>query len=539
KESITITPAASNTDEFYNDVDYKKTMATSVIVPIDIQMWDEDHNVYNITSSTENWVLKADVTFNRNLSETNSNVETIDLVPYVGDAKLDTLLDSNQLVFVAVTFDHATYNIPETFSQYLYRITEDVENYVIYANDLISKTSGTNDEFKTLGLKAKNAYDSLYTEMSGYSSENLTRFENYIANSIQNIKKIDASNDKLKIYYENIANSIVGETTETLDYGNYTFNKTITFTMLSGDVITKDLTYSFEKADISEELKATAKTTGVSFKVGEVVTCSYAEDVNVAVNPIDILNVEFEDAEFVYDNTQKTIEATLTLLAGDNLNYTLSYNDQVSVENVGEYEVKLSSISGSDAKFYNIPETYSKGKLTINPVKYTINVNSTELIYNKQAQAYSFTLEQNTSNYVYSETDYKTTYTGVLKSGDVYAESEAKPTEAGNYTATVQILNSNLEFANTNENTFTFEIKQKQLESFSFDTVLEYNGAEQTFLFEFEDLIEGDELNILYDVYNTEGVKTSAKNADDYTLKITSVGNSNYCFETLSKSFVI
>ncbi|MBQ8615283.1 MAG: hypothetical protein IJ415_01790, partial [Clostridia bacterium] len=117
KEPITITPTASNTDEFYNDVDYKKTMATSVIVPIDIQMWDENHNVYNITSSTDSWILKADVTFNCNLSGTNSNVETIDLVPYVGDAKLDTLLDSNQLVFVAVTFDHATYNIPETFSQ--------------------------------------------------------------------------------------------------------------------------------------------------------------------------------------------------------------------------------------------------------------------------------------------------------------------------------------------------------------------------------------------------------------------------------------
>ena len=518
-----------------------QTMLTSVTIPVDIEIWDENNNVYNTTSSTDSWVLKANVIFNRNIESKTTNIETIDLVGYVGEQELSTLLNANQLVFINVTLTHSIYNIPQTadFIKNLYRITTDVENYVTFANNLLTKTSGTNAEFKTLGLNAKNSYDTLVAEISGYSSENLTRFNEYISNKTTNIKNINASDEILKTYYQNIASTIEAETTQTLDYGNYTFEKSITFTMLSGDVITKDITYIFAKTDISSDLKATATTNGVSFNVGEIITCSYNGNVAVTVNPIAV-GIKFINNETaIYNGLAQTISAELTVLAGDetDITFKLTYNDIENAVEVGTYVVKLTELGGGNAIYYNIPEDLQTGKLVINQLKYTVNANAyEEFTYNTIAQATDYTLTQNANNYELKNVDYSISYSGNLLSGITYSSSN-KPTQAGEYTATLSLNNKNLTFVNSN--TFTFKILPVKLNSVNFDTQLEYNSAEQHFAFEFVDLLGEDKLVVEYQVLDNSGAVSKALNAGDYTLKITNIGNDNYYFENLTTKFNI
>lgn len=520
------------------------TMLTSVLIPINIEMCDSETNLYNTTTSGANWVIKAKVIYNGNLLGKTTNIEVIDLVGLVGDKQLSSLLNTNQLIFTNVKFNHEKYNIPETegFVVNLYRITKGVEDYVTHAHNLITKTSGTNQEFKTLGLNAKNSYNTLLNEISSYSAEDVTRFEDYIANNLngtKNLKNIDASNSAMEIYYKGIVSEVKASTTETINYGNYSFNKTIKFIMLSGEV-NNTIEYNFAKSDINSSLKAIAKTNGVSIKVGDVTTFTYNEDVEVTINKIDILNIALEETEYIYDNTDKTINATLTLIAGDSLNYKLSYNGADTARNVGTYEVTVSSISGDDAKFYNIPATYNKGKLTINAIKYVLNVeHEKKFTYSKQQTATTFTLTQNSNDYELQVNDYIVTYSGELLSKEKFTTTTTKPTDAGRYTATISFKNTNLEFADAEANSFNFEIEPKKLTKFACDTELEYNTTEHKFSFEFEELFNGDTLNVTYKIYNSSGEECVAKNAGDYTLTITSVGNYNYSIANLSKTIKI
>ncbi|MBR4998775.1 MAG: hypothetical protein IKY10_02730, partial [Clostridia bacterium] len=349
------------------------TMQNSLVLPISIELKPDNENVYSALTSTDDWLVKAVVTNSDNSTETITLTINLD----------EMALASNQLVFANVKFSHSKYNVAD-FSKYLYRITEDVENYVEEAKKLLNKTSGSTQDFTTLATSIKSTYDALLAEMKTFGNDSEKYFTDYIA-STSNIGEVNVSDAVMAPYYAKIA-KVDGvddsqiASVKSVNYGVYSFKKTLKITMINGDEHEKELTYSFAKNNITNELKATASTSGVEFKVGNVVTCSYNQSISISINKIDILKVEIANQTYVFDNTEKTTTATLTLLSGDSLNYSLKYtqNSQVAtVKAFGSYNVELASISGDDAKFYNIPETYIKGVIEIEAIKYKLTPKTT------------------------------------------------------------------------------------------------------------------------------------------------------------------
>jgi len=197
KNPIIVTPTASNTDTIYLDAQYQKTMATFIKVPVNITALES--NIYNTTTSNQNWVLQANIEFG------DGTEEIVYLTHNISSAELQT----NRLVFSNVVFDHTTYKIPETFSRSLYRITEDVEDYVNKSALLLNKGNGTNQEFLTLGTNVKNAYEALITLFSADSyALDLQRFNSYISNTITNIANKDVNYEVMLPYYQNIVLSV-------------------------------------------------------------------------------------------------------------------------------------------------------------------------------------------------------------------------------------------------------------------------------------------------------------------------------------------
>lgn len=509
------------------------TMVTNLVLPIDIQLKPDDENVYSTTNSDDSWEVEAVVT------KSDNTTETIILSILLDESALQT----NQLVFANVKFDHATYNVSD-FSKYLYRITADVESYVVKACELLNKTSGSTQEFSSLGADVKSKYETLLEEITTYGTENESHFKSYIS-SISNICNTNVSNDVLSAYYAKIAtidgidDSAIKAVTN-LNYGVYSFTEKIKITMLNGDESEKELTYSFAKTNISNDLKVTATTSGVSFKVGDVETCKYNESVLLTINKIDILGVAIENKNFVFDNTEKSTTATLTLLDGDSLNYTLKYTQNslpATVKNVGIYGVELASISGDDAKFYNIPTDYEKGQIEIEAIKYALTPNAiAEFEYDTNAHVRSFDLaKQNSTTFdANKENDCVVTYSNETDKLD------EKPTTVGTYTVEVAFTSSNFVFVGTNS--YTFKILPKQITSVNFDSNLTYNAKQHSFEFSFDDVYDTDKesLNVSHAIRDSVlGKDVLPINAGSYELEITSVDNANYYVKDLIVDFTI
>lgn len=540
--NITITPSASNTDNFYTDAQtlelYKRTMATGVLVPVTIEMCSD--NVYNALNSSQNWQFKAKVTYSFNISGTDSKEKVIELTAYAGDEELSSLVAGNRLVFNNVVFKHADYNIPENseFTKNLYRITKAVEDYVATAYNLVSKESGTNEEFKNLGLTAQTSYQAISTDINSYGTENIKHFNDYISNTNENIKNVDVSEAVLFDYLKNIASNIEYSTTQTLDYGTYSFSKTVTFTMLMGDPVVKTINYSFEKSDIDENLQVVV-TENVEFKVGEVVTGMFNESVTATINKYIIdLRIDNNENAF-YDGTAKTLEVQdFTFVEGDEdtIGYELKYNGLSEAINVGEYVVTVSLV-GEDARFYELSSNVQQGRLVINQVKYAIETeHGKEFTYNNTQANVQYNLTQSVNAYKLKENDYSIVYSGETLSGEAYLSSEV-PTLAGNYVATLTLHNDNLAFIAGNS--FEFSIKPSKLEIIPFETTLSYKAITYTFNVEFTGLLEGDTLNPVVKTYNQSGAEDVARNAGTYSLKIIDLGNTNYYVEKSNIEIVI
>ena len=534
KNAITITPTASNTDTRRTDVQYQKTMATFVKVPVAIVTLES--NVYNTTISTQNWVLQASVSFG------DGTTEIIDLKHNISTEQLA----SKRLVFSNVVFDHATYNIPESFTRSLYRITAEVEDYVNKAALLVAKTNGTNAEFATLGTNAKAAYDVLFTEFSkdGYALD-MDRFKGYIINTTTNVANTDVSYDVMLPYYQNIViNNGIDDSqlnNVSVAYGTYTVTKQVVFTMLTGENKTETVTYSFTKSDIDNSFNVVASTGDIKYSVGDVETFIYKKDYNIKVNihTISSADIIFQDAEYVYDTTNKSVALNLNIIEGDNVGYVLQYTNvesgavSASVANAGTYEVSIKELNGADAKFYQIPATYTKGEITISPITFKLEAPyAQEFVYSAQQQKPQFELvQQNESDYVVQDTDWTITYVGSKGYNSI-----SEPTNVDTYTVTASFINNN--FAIEGSNNFTFAITQKAITDITFENEFIYCKDIPTFNFEVKGVIPDTSVGVKKFQINGE---SGGVNADDYTVTITDLDNSNYCIPngSITKDFVV
>lgn len=492
------------------------SMSSSIVVPKEIVF--ADGNIYETTN--DSWQINGLVIY------TDGSKSTIALTPNLTTEQLN----SNQLIFVNVGFTHESYTIPSSLVQTLKRISQGVKDYVTTGKELVTMTSG---DFVSCAESVKNAYDTIKTEIETYDADNQSRFEDYISNTITNNENINVGTTMITTYFENIVVSSDLSALEnvSIDYGTFEFTKTLTFTMFSGKSETKDIKYTFSK---NGTLNVVATTDGISFTANNVTTYSYDEDVNVTINKIDLLGVELESKEVVYNAQSQSVTATLTVKAGDSVSCELLYNGQESVTDVGTYEVSIDSLTGADAVYYNIP-TYEKGTLKINPIIVKLEVENKTLTYNKTNQAQQYTLTKlNTSSYELKNDDHTVVYTATNYN------STDKPVNAGDYKAVVTINNNNIAIDGTNE--FTFTINKKQITDITFNNEFTYSSKPAKLSFEnFVGKVGDDEINVTSStLYNSAGQTIeNATNYGNYSVMINSLSNDNYYVKNLIKTFKI
>lgn len=496
-------------------VEFNPNGDTALVIPISFSLSTD--NVYETTN--DNWSLFGIIEFND--GSTREIALSINLT--------EEQLNSNQLVFVNVSLSSDEFVVPENTVVTLKRITSDVKDYVSSATSLKNKTSGTSSEFLNLAKSVKEKHDNLVSlfETFNVDKSDLQRFNSYIQEN-------NVSNNQMNQYYDNIVvSSDMSEIKDLeVDYGTFSLTKNIYFTMVSGKSVTKEITYTFEK---DYTLSVDAKTKGVEFKVGDVVTYSFNDDRTVKINKIDLLSVEFEkDAEYVFDNTAKSINLTLGVLQGDEIFYSLLYNGEKEAINPDEYTVTIEKISGNDSVYYNIPENYESGKFKINKIAVSIDVeNQKQFVYNKTSQATTFSIvKENQTDYQITSEDYTLTYSSTDYS------SQSKPVNAGTYTAKF-VFGENFELVGSDE--FVFTIAKKQITDIVFDNQLFYDGQSPNFNFEnFVGIVEGDEIKVnSYTLFDKDGKATKAINFGSYTVQINSLDNSNYFVDGLIKSFAV
>lgn len=492
------------------------------VVPVKIVLDANNSSHYETTEDT--WKnLKAVVTFS-DKSTTNIDI-TADLS--------ETQKKSNQIIFINATFKNDTYKIPSTEVATLKRITTGVKNYVTSAYNLIDKTI-ENKDFLTLGTDTKTKYDELITELTAYDNQNqnINRFNDYISNTIQNIKNTNVSYNEISVYFANIVKSVDLSDLDDLsvDYGTFEISKELTFTMLDGTTISKEITYTFVK---NYTLTETATTTGVSFTANGETTYLYNENKNVTINKIDIEKIEFENVEVVFDGNLHTTTATLTLLnSTDIVNYTLSYlgenTNSTEPINVDTYVVSITSISGDDAIYYNIPASYTKGEIIINPISVKLNSTTQSFVYNKQSPNIIILLEKmNTSSYTITADDYYLTYN----------DTTDLPVNYGDYVVKVIFKTNNFVFSGTNE--FNVKITQKLVTYAEFNFTHTYNSQAPVLnFFNFNNLEEGDSVEVTSSsILNLDNEVVTKIDAGEYYVQINAIndlsGNSNYKVDNL------
>lgn len=489
-------------------------MESTIVVPKSIVF--ADSNVYEITDGT--WNIQAVVNFS------DGTTETI----YLNTNLTNEELNSNKLVFVNTSFSNDSYTIPSTLVATLKRITPAVKQYLLSAKTLLTTTNTTTENWIALGTDVKTKYENLIEVINAYGTENIEHFEYYISNNSENI---NASKQVIDGYFDNIVTSADISQLNNIEvtYGTFEVKKNLSFTVLSGKIVSKEIVYTFEK---NNSLTVSAKTNGVSFGVGNVKTYEYKENIDITINKLQ-LEIEFTNAEYIYDGNSKTLTPKTNVLTGDDVTFKLLYNNQNSAVDVAEYEVVVDSIEGTDATYYSIPEIYTKGQLKIIALKISLNVEDNKsFTYNKTKQATLFSFNKlNESSYTIQNTDFTVVYTSKNYS------STDKPVNQGAYTATITFGN-NFEFVGAN--TFSFTITKKQLTDVEFKNEFTYNKAEPNLQFTGFTGAYDDTINVTsYTIYNSKGSVDDGINHGTYTVQINSVSNDNYYVDNLIKPFVV
>lgn len=141
-------------------------------------------NVYDVTKSGENWVVKAVVTFS------DGSTETVALTVNVEDS-------TTKIIFENVVPESADYDLSSLAPLTLKRVTVAMEEYV---NAFAALAGLSGEEQKTAAAAADTKLKALEDTYTKAGTDELFRFLAYICNEISNIQNIDASRAVLNAY---------------------------------------------------------------------------------------------------------------------------------------------------------------------------------------------------------------------------------------------------------------------------------------------------------------------------------------------------
>ncbi len=173
------------TDDFrLNGLTVQKEEALLSHVKVAMGISYSADNVYDVTKSGENWVVKAVVTFS------DGSTETVELTVNVEES-------ATKIVFEDIVPESADYDVSSLAPLTLKRVTAAMEEYV-NAFAALAELSG--EEQKTEAEAADTKLKALEDTYTKAGTDELFRFLAYIGNEIPNIRKIDASRAKLNVY---------------------------------------------------------------------------------------------------------------------------------------------------------------------------------------------------------------------------------------------------------------------------------------------------------------------------------------------------
>lgn len=502
------------------------TLYTLVPVPVGIDFVTSG-NVYETTSSDDKFIVNVVITFS------NDSTSTASVEPVLSESQIT----SNQLIFNNTTFKNATYKIPSTLTANLKRITSNIEDYVTKYNTLNNLASGSS-EFKAKYTSAKDVYDAITKELENYTSEDLARFNDYIANTITNVHKVDASKTALDAWANKIVDYVDTSNLSglTFDYGATNTSKDVTLHFM--DSSTSPLTIVFSLSKRAGYLIYDGMGSAHTIKYGEKITYTYNPSFEAEITPRILTGLTIEDKNKTYDGVSASTSASATnILNGDVVEFVFDYSGATSAINAGTYTVTVKELGGKDGIYYALPESQDEGTVVISKLALEFGVTgNTTFTYSGEGQAPQISKKVAVeTDYVLNDTDYTIKYIS-----DVY-NSEAKPSNADDYIAKVTVGNN---FTISGNSEFTFKINQKEITGVIIDdTEVEYVKVKPELsisITEEQGVVNGDTVKVTnYNIYTSEGLIATSYNVGGYYISVTAIDNDNYKFTNLRADFNI
>ena len=247
-----------------------------------------------------------------------------------------------------------------------------------------------------------------------------------------------------------------------------------------------------------------------------------AKNYSISLNSCDFtiskanLNVSWTTTSYTYDKTNKNVKYSLTTTYDNYVSLAITYAQDERI-NVGTYSITSIALIGSTANNYTL-NSYTLPSLEIKPITLAVTWSN-----------YSNLTYDNTTKVVLGSIDNTSVITGDNINFNV--EYSDTPKNAGDYTATATISNSNYQLSNE---TLEFSIAKAQVSLVwqSTDTY-EYDATNKTVsLTSINGLVSGDgsSVNITYS-------STGCIDAGNYTATAVLSDTTNYEFNTVRTTF--
>ena len=238
-----------------------------------------------------------------------------------------------------------------------------------------------------------------------------------------------------------------------------------------------------------------------------------SDAVEVAIAPRTVvLSWNYVDP-ITYNGQAHTITASVTnLVQGDTC--SLTYTGTSEATNVGDYEVMVNGLSSSNYTLEGATGTVLNWKIVQAAGSATVTME--DWTYGDTAKApVPVSSTHGTANVTYH-------YTGTTTGGEAY-DSDAVPTDAGNYTVTAIFAATQNYEAITGTDTFTIAPRPAELH-WNYIAPIPYDGQQHTVTPSVSNLVEDDTCELTCEDHQ----KTDA---GTYTAKVTALSNPNYTLE--------
>lgn len=247
-----------------------------------------------------------------------------------------------------------------------------------------------------------------------------------------------------------------------------------------------------------------------------------AKNYSISLNSCDFtiskanLNVSWTTTSYAYDKTNKNVEYSLTTTYDNYVSLAITYAQDERI-NVGTYSITSIALTGSTANNYTL-NSYTLPSLEIKPITLAVTWSN-----------YSNLTYDNTTKVVLGSIDNTSVITGDNINFNV--EYSDTPKNAGDYTATATISNSNYQLSNEK---LEFSIAKAQVSLiWQPNNTYEYDATNKTVsLTSINGLVSGDgsSVNITYS-------STGCIDAGDYTATAVLSDTTNYEFNTVRTTF--